>query len=169
MKRMQQDLALQHPVYFQSPHLIPIYSRLARELQTADSFSEIVVEALLTEILGLTMRQQFVPERRLPLWLKRIVEVLSSTSDRFMIRELASKAGVHPVHLARIFRRYYGCTVGEYVRSIRIQQSQQDLLDSDQPIAEIAIKNGFADQSHFTRSFKHVTGVTPARYRLQRF
>jgi AraC family transcriptional regulator len=103
------------------------------------------------------------------LWLKRVVELLTSTSDRFKIRELAHEAGVHPVHLARMFRRYYGCTVGEYVRSVRVQQSQQDLLDSNEPIAEIAVKNGFADQSHFTRSFKSVTGVTPARYRLQRF
>ena len=95
--------------------------------------------------------------------------MLISTSDRFNVRELAKEAGVHPVYLARIFRRYYGCTIGDYVRSIRIQQAQEDLLDSNKAIAEIAIKNGFADQSHFTRSFKHVTGVTPARYRNQRF
>lgn len=169
MTRIQQDRALQNPLYFQNPQLMPIYSRIARELQTADSFSELSVECHLAEILGLTIRNQFLLEGRHPLWLKRVVELLNSTSGQFKIRELANEAGVHPVHLARMFRRYYGCTVGEYVRSIRVQQSQQDLLDSNEPIADIAVKNGFADQSHFTRSFKMVTGVTPARYRLQRF
>jgi AraC family transcriptional regulator len=167
--RFDRDLVLQDPLYFQSAHLVSIFSRLARELQFGDSFSDLAMESYLTEILGMTMRNQFLLERPHPSWLKRVQELLVSTSDRFKIRELANETGVHPVYLARVFRRYYGCTVGEYVRSIRVQQAQQDLLDSNQPIAEIAIKNGFADQSHFTRSFKSVTGVTPARYRLQRF
>ena len=169
MARMRQDFVLQNPLYFQSPHLISMSSRLARELQTADSFSDLVMESYLLEIFGLTIRNHFLLDHPHPSWLKRVHEMLLSNSDRFKVRELAREAGVHPVYLARIFRRYYGCTVGEYVRLIRVQQAQQDLLDSNEPIADIALKNGFADQSHFTRSFKHVTGVTPARYRLQRF
>ena len=169
MARIRQDLALQNPLYFQSPHLIPIYASLIRELQTPDSFSEPVVESLLTEVFGLSARNQFLSEGPYPKWLKRVRELLISTPSHLKIRELAIEAGVHPVYLARVFRRYHGCTVGEYVRSIRVQKAQQDLIDSNEPIAEIAIKDGFADQSHFTRSFKSVTGMTPARYRSQRF
>jgi AraC family transcriptional regulator len=168
LARIRQDLIPQNPLYFQSPHLISISSRMARELQIADSFSHLVMESSLLEIFGLTIRNQFLLDHPHPSWLKRVVDLLLLSSDRLKVRELADEAGVHPVYLARIFRRYYGCTVGEYVRLIRIQQAQQDLLDSNEPIAEIAIKNGFADQSHFTRSFKHVTGVTPACYRNQR-
>jgi AraC family transcriptional regulator len=169
LARIRQDLVPQNPLYFQSPHLISISSRMAREMQIADSFSDLVMESYLLEIFGLTIRNQFLLDHPHPSWLIRLHELLLSSSDRLKVRELARQAGVHPVYLARIFRRYYGCSVGEYVRLIRVQQAQQDLLDSNEPIADIALKNGFADQSHFTRSFKDVTGVTPARYRNQRF
>lgn len=169
MARFRPRLAVQNPFYFQTPHLIPISARLAGELQSPDSFSELVVESLLTEMLALTARSQFHLEHPYPVWLKRVLELLMSTPQPLRIWELAKEAGVHPVHLARVFRRYHGCTVGDYVRLVRIQQAQQDLLETNEPIAEIAIKNGFADQSHFTRSFKQVTGRTPARYRSNHF
>jgi AraC family transcriptional regulator len=73
--------------------------------------------------------------------------------------------GVHPVTLARGFRRAYGCTLGEYVRRQRIENACRQLLDSAASLAEIALANGFADQSHFSNTFHRYTVMTPARYR----
>jgi AraC family transcriptional regulator len=73
--------------------------------------------------------------------------------------------GVHPVHLAREFRRHFGRTVGGYIRQQRIDQACRELKKDGAPLAEIALSVGFSNQSHFTRAFKSVTGTTPSSFR----
>ena len=74
---------------------------------------------------------------------------------------------MHPVHLARQFRASQGCTVGEYIRRVRVGFARRELVMTDKPIAEIALSAGFFDQSQLTKTFKRVTGRTPAAYRAQ--
>jgi AraC family transcriptional regulator len=78
---------------------------------------------------------------------------------------MAAAAGVHPVHLAREFRRFERCTVGEYIRRLRIERACNELSNSNDSIAAIASGTGFYDQSHFGRIFKRVVGMTPIEYR----
>ncbi len=78
---------------------------------------------------------------------------------------LAREVGVHPVTLARAFRRTYGCSIGEYVRRLRIVGAARRLEASDQSLAEIAMAAGFADQSHFSNVFKRQTGLSPSAFR----
>jgi AraC family transcriptional regulator len=56
-------------------------------------------------------------------------------------------------------------TIGEYVRALRLDWATGQLVDSRKPLAVIAMEAGYADQSHFTRSFRRHTGSTPAEYR----
>jgi AraC family transcriptional regulator len=84
---------------------------------------------------------------------------------RLTLQELASDAEVHPVHLAATFRRFFGTTVAAYIRQLRIEYACRELARPDAPLAEIALAAGFADQSHFGRTFKRVMRVTPAEYR----
>ena len=79
---------------------------------------------------------------------------------------VAASVGVHPVHLAREFRKAYRSTVGEYIRRRRITFACREILRSDTPLTEIAMAAGFSDQSHFSRTFKRLTGKTPSLYRL---
>ena len=79
--------------------------------------------------------------------------------------EVARDAGVHPVHLARTFRRFFGCTPAEYLRSRRVEQAALLVRVTQRPLAEIALECGFFDQSHLTRAFARVLGVSPAAYR----
>lgn len=81
------------------------------------------------------------------------------------VRAMADEAGVHAVHLARMFRRRHGCAVAEYVRRLRIQRAAALLTSTDLPIAGVADETGFADQPHLTRVFKAQTGLTPGAYR----
>ena len=78
---------------------------------------------------------------------------------------LAQAVGVHPVTLARGFRRTYGCSVGEYLRHLRIVEAARQLHDTDLPLASIATSAGFADQSHFSNVFKQQTGLSPSAFR----
>jgi AraC family transcriptional regulator len=79
--------------------------------------------------------------------------------------QIARAAGVHPVHLARLFRRRYGCSLFRFVRRARISDAIARLRLGREPLAEIALSNGFSDQSHFTREFARETGLAPARFR----
>jgi AraC family transcriptional regulator len=78
---------------------------------------------------------------------------------------VAGTVGIHPAHLARVFRTQFHCTIGEYVRKLRLDDAARRLGSSEDSIKDIAIDAGFYDQSHFTNAFRRHTGVTPARFR----
>jgi AraC family transcriptional regulator len=81
------------------------------------------------------------------------------------VEEIARAAGVHPVHLARLFRRRYGCSLSRFVRRERISDALSRLRRGRESLAEIALSHGFSDQSHFTREFGREAGIAPATFR----
>jgi AraC family transcriptional regulator len=90
-------------------------------------------------------------------------------TERWSLAELAAAASVSADHLARAFRRHQGCTVGEYVRRLRVELACRLLAESEEPLAQVALAAGFSDQSHFTKVFRRRMGTTPAAFRkLQR-
>ena len=91
--------------------------------------------------------------------------VHAGSSESLSLSQVARAVNVHPVYLAREFRRHYRCTVGEYVRRTRVEAACREMLKPDSSLAEIALICGFHDQSHFSRTFKRVMSVTPAVYR----
>jgi transcriptional regulator GlxA family with amidase domain len=62
----------------------------------------------------------------------------------------------------RAFRRRFGCSIGAYVRRLRLARAVQDVIESDKPPAAVALDAGFADQCHLTRMMKSHLGTTPA-------
>jgi AraC family transcriptional regulator len=86
-------------------------------------------------------------------------------AENLSLQEIACAVGVHPAHLARSFRQHFHCTVGDYLRNLRIEQSRHVLATSDTPLSEIALDMGYSDQSHFTTAFKRHTGISPGQYR----
>ena len=79
--------------------------------------------------------------------------------------ELARELGVDRSHLARSFRGHFRRTLGEFVRELRVDHVRRALVETNRPLAELALEAGFADQSHCTRVFRRLIGRTPARYR----
>jgi AraC family transcriptional regulator len=73
--------------------------------------------------------------------------------------------GVHPAHLARTFRAHYRSSIGAYARRLRIERAAHELAQGEASIAEISFRSGFFDQSHFSRVFRELTGLTPAAFR----
>jgi len=147
--------------------------RLLGELQAPQQCSELVVEGITLELLAeavRTPREDDAP----PAWLARVLERLHGELERpVTLQALAADLGVHPTRLSSAFRRHTGRTVGDYRRELQVQFVRQRLRDrrhADEPLADIALAAGFADQAHCTRVFKAATGWTPARFRtaLQR-
>lgn len=83
--------------------------------------------------------------------------------ERVSLAEVATVAGYSPFHFLRLFQGETGLTPHGYQLEVRIAQAVE-LLDGSMPLAEIALECGFADQSHMTRRFKQVMGVTPGQY-----
>jgi AraC family transcriptional regulator len=101
-----------------------------------------------------------------PRWLRRAEEFIHDAfRSPIRLRAVAQDAGVHPVHLARVFRRHHGCTVSEYLRALRLAEAGRLTLGSQHSIAEIAANVGFADQAHLCRSFRRALGFPPKNLR----
>lgn len=102
-----------------------------------------------------------------PPWLSRLRDRLHDEWDEApSVAELAEEAGVHRVYLARRFRQHLGTTVTGYLRSLRVQAAARALL-TDAPLVHVALDTGFADQPHFSRTFRRSTGFTPGDYRAR--
>ena len=101
-----------------------------------------------------------------PVWLARARDWLhASYAKPVRLIDAARAAEVTPVHLSRAFRRYYGCSMSRYLRSLRSGHARQLLVESSVPLAQVAQECGFFDQSHFVHQFKSSYGLTPGAYR----
>jgi len=142
--------------------------RLAGELRATDAAAPLAAEGFALELVAGTCREAATEAHvgRSPAWLRSAEELLRARiADSIGLSELADAVGVHPMHLARTFRARHGISVGEYGRRLRVAWAASEIARRDTPLALIAAQAGFADQSHFTRVFKHHVGTTPARYR----
>jgi AraC family transcriptional regulator len=150
-----------------SGSLFAIAIKLGIELAVRDFASPLAIEALLTEAAVDMARQRTAAiSLRPPLWLERATALLQDEHARNLsLADVSVAAGVHPAHLARVFRRFHRCTIGDYLRRVRVEVASHKLAASDTTVADIALALGFADQSHFCRTFKQITGITPTRYR----
>jgi AraC family transcriptional regulator len=142
-------------------------TRLYYEFQEMDEVSPLAIEGFALEMLAEASRRHAMISERKPLrWLEQARELLHARfSECLTLAEIAESVGVHPVHLARTFHQRYRCTVGEYIRRLRIEFTCRELSTSGTPLVEIALLAGFSSQSHFSSTFKRLTGMTPAEYR----
>lgn len=83
--------------------------------------------------------------------------------QNFSLQDLARLVNLSPFHFSRVFSQETGMAPHGYLIQVRIKKAQRDLLKG-KPIADAAYRAGFADQSHFTRFFKKIVGITPGRY-----
>jgi AraC-like DNA-binding protein len=79
------------------------------------------------------------------------------------LAQLSRIANLSAFHLLRTFRKQIGVSPHEYQLQLRIAEARR-LLRVDHPIADIAAQTGFCDQSHFSRHFKRIVGMTPGEY-----
>jgi len=85
-------------------------------------------------------------------------------AEPFTPGDLALLAGVTRFHFARLFRFSTGVSPMQFVRTQRLQMSKELLIRGELTIAEIASEIGFCDQSHYCRSFRRMTGMTPSAF-----
>jgi AraC family transcriptional regulator len=163
----QYSTGLDHPVHFPvgAPHLLG--TRLYEEFRQPDELSPLAIEGLTLELLAECSRQASrTPDRQPPRWLLAVGDLVRARfCEPLTLGTVAEAVGVHPAHLARVFRRFHGCTLGDHVRRLRVEFARRRLAASNAPLADIALAAGFSDQSHFSNTFRRHTGLSPAAFR----
>lgn len=161
-----ESISLGQSLIFQHGSVPWLADRLVNELRRMDAGARLVMEGIALEMIAESARHSVTAERSLPSWLAKTRELLHARfRERLTLDDIASEVGVHPVHLATVFRRKYDRTVGDYIRERRIDYARRELVTGATPLATIALDAGFANQGHFSSTFKRLTGFTPAAYR----
>jgi AraC-like DNA-binding protein len=138
------------------------------ELLRDRALGELTVESLIYELIGSFERMDAIDDAGSLAWLRALRERLDAHyADSNDVAGLARRFSVHPVHLARAFRKTFKTNVGDYVHRRRIQQACRLLVESHATLSAIAADLGYTDQSHFNRVFRSITGTTPGRYRVK--
>lgn len=134
------------------------------ECLTNDDHSQSTIHGLILDFI--TMTRYVKDEKFNPQWALLVRDILNDRwNENVVLDELASLAQVHPVTISKFFPKYFRCTLGEYVRKIRIEKATMLIRESQLSLTSIAHQCGFFDQSHFIRVFKQTTGFLPNRYK----
>jgi AraC family transcriptional regulator len=140
--------------------------RLYREHKEMDACSVLTIEGLVLEMLAIVGRMRNVKEQHGPPWFPRAMELLHEDfRTNLKVQDIANEVSVHPFHLSRVFRTVHRQTIGEYVQKLRVSYACKELLKAENDLVTVALAAGFSDQSHFTRVFKSITGITPGAFR----
>lgn len=103
----------------------------------------------------------------MPAWVNKLMDLLhSKCCEQLTLVAVALELNIHPVYLCQQFPLFFNCTFGEYIRKLRIEKAVRYMLNREEmSLTEISYDCGFADQSHFIRTFKNNVGVTPSNFR----
>lgn len=139
-------------------NLLNIYN----ELHLVDLYTVDNIEFSLNQLLESNDTSSYIP-----VWIKQMKEIIEDRWDEFIpLKDLATTFNVHPVTISKYFRKYYQCTLGDYMRKIKIDKAIFFLLNTKTPISEISDICGFTDQSHMIKVFKAYIGFLPNQIRL---
>jgi AraC family transcriptional regulator len=141
--------------------------RLYQEHKSKRFASELAVEGIVLELMSCLVNHK-EKDHAVPLWLSHVIDFIRSEFQQSLtIHAIAKEFGVHPIRLSRAFRKFINMSIAEYVGHLRVEFAIAQLRQREKDLAEISLEAGFADQSHFTRTFKRLTGMTPAAYRYK--
>lgn len=84
------------------------------------------------------------------------------------VQSLASACNISVSALERRFKKHLKKTPHQYISDVRLDKARQMLRETDKPIGSIALETGFADHSHFTRTFTRMFGIAPSKERRDR-
>lgn len=146
--------------------LVSLASRLFYEFKNWNDGSELIAQGLTLEMLGRVAISSNERMLTRPAWLSGVVEKLRAEYlDGFSMELLAAGAGIHPIHLAFVFRRFYGQTIGEYVQQLRVNQASR-LLVEGRALADVAYETGFATKATLTAPSNAASGSRPVHFEL---
>lgn len=149
-----------------------IFATLKAELETGGFGGTLLVDSLKTALAIHLLRNYCttVPKSSysdgLP-WVKLTLVtdyINAHLHEELKLTDIAAIAQISPYHFLRLFKQSMGVTPHQYILHSRIDRAKYLLQSSDLSIADIALRVGFCDQSHLTRCFKRILGLTPKQF-----
>lgn len=160
MEKTENSVSLNHPVKKS------LCYQLFLEMQHDDLSRDIIIEEKCIDLIHLLISRKEKEKNTPPRWIDQIEsKIRSEYSEAINLQEWAAEFGIHPVHLSRYFKKFKGLTMGAFQRKIRLEKAFQLMHQADLSLTQIALDCGFADQSHFIRSFKSLYSVSPKIFR----
>jgi AraC family transcriptional regulator len=159
-----------------SPAVLDTLTTLRTELLTggqggrlcAESLANVLVVQLIRQVANRPAAERFVRGSggRLPRHAVRAVEeyIDAHLDQDFALADLAAVAHLSEFHFARLFKQTTGLPPYQFVIRQRVERAKRLITAGRLSLAQIAVATGFSDQSHLTRHFKRLVGVTPGRF-----
>jgi len=139
------------------------FIKLMNEIKIEGIQSSSTAEMLFVAFIenSINSKEDFV----FPTWMLSVRDLLNDRwNENISLRELADKVNVHPTTISKNFKPFFQCTLGEYMRKLKVGRALGMLTSSEKSLTEIAHACGFSDQSHFTRVFKSTTCYLPKQF-----
>jgi AraC family transcriptional regulator len=140
-----------------------IAERMYRELlfnddHTADSVKMLFLEfASLSRVMG-SMKKP-------PAWVNIVHELLNDKwNETITLKELSLASGVNRITISKHFPAYFACTLGSYLRKLKVERSLSLIKNDGTSLTQAAYCCNFSDQSHFIRNFRTYTSLSPKQY-----
>ena len=160
----------------QDARLTQLASNLATEIRDENPGREIVLGALIEQVVVQLLRRYSNMRRSDELELSRVglidrrirrsVELMHDQLDQDLtLKEIAAASYLSPFHFVRVFKKLSGTTPHAYLASIRTTRAQLLLAEPSLSVTEISSRVGYSSPSHFTKSFRQATGLTPRAFR----
>jgi AraC-like DNA-binding protein len=141
--------------------------QIDRELEIADIGSSLAIESLILSLAAQVARldhsEQTAPGGVAMKQARDFIE--ANCLGAITLRDLSDLTGLHPNHVARAFKNAFDVTPWRMQRDLRLEWVKRALLTSSYSISTIAIRSGFADHSHLSRTFRKAIGISPAKFR----
>lgn len=171
--RDPQSIEINDRLSSEDPVIVNCVRLLEDELKNGGLGQKLMIDALRNQIAVHLLRQyaqvtldsdatcKFNPSQR-----RRIIDLVESSLDENLnIKDMADTVGLSQFHFSRQFKTEFGYAPHAYVLRRRISRAKEMLRQGDVPLKVVALDCGFSDQSHFSRSFRKATGLTPGKFR----
>ena len=146
-------------------YLHPIYNKFYDLIQSKNKLEELQELEIDMAIyyLDFLIRDVEVTENFV---LNKILQVVHvSIEDHINAKDIAKAVNISEGYTFNLFKKHMGISLMEYVKRLKIERSKILLLKTNKSILDISITLGFYDQSHFTKVFKKIIGMSPTEYR----
>ncbi|WP_337966343.1 helix-turn-helix transcriptional regulator [uncultured Flavobacterium sp.] len=149
-------------MHLKNPLTINLMNKVFIESKINDQYSNLGIESLMVELFS-TIKETKKISTKKPDWVHKLQELLFEEQIDYSLAKLSSILGIHPIHLSREFNRYFGTSLGNDIRVIKVNKAFCLIVSNKISMTDICYQCGFCDQSHFISSFKKIYNTTPAK------
>lgn len=150
-------------INLKSPIIKNSMNKIFVESKINDQYSNLSIDTLLIGLFS-NLKETKEKNAKNPIWAKKLQELLFEEQIEYSLKNLSSILGLHPVHLSREFSRYFGTSLGNYIRLIKVNKAFNLIVLNKLSMTEICYQCGFYDQSHFIANFKRIYHTTPTKF-----